>query len=408
MLLKRQPFRHFIRLPWVPRRLALDSASSNLSWSLLAVTSIRCHGRILSISSLSGWSSSSPLFFGLSRTSKRQDKPAILLGLPEYLHGQHARCHTRSQCCHFSDLLGNNVSQLHSTCGIGFWQSQSSESSLIYLGATRVATAFLAGGFLWVYANSGSWSFEHWHLHSQGMLIPALLIALGLCTKAGIWPFHLWLPYAHTIAPSPVSALISGVMIKIAVYTMLRLFIVDGAGSLPIAILFASLGIVSAVWGVLFALVQQRSQAIACLQQRGKHGLNLGRDWHRRLRSVTQTRWTGYTWIACRTFSLSQSCAFQIDAISGGWHSGLRVPLQRSQPTGWVIPETALDYVLLSDWLHSNLCLATIKRFRQQVASLSGNLPNSLPDKFESHGWRGDCVYRHAGSGRRFISALLY
>lgn len=128
-------------------------------------------------------------------------------------------------------------------------------AALIYLGATRIATALLAGGFLWLYFDSSSWDFSSWHLNNS--FYPALLVALGLCIKAGIWPFHIWLPYAHPAAPSPVSSLMSGVMIKVAIYAMIRFFIMDGTGSLLLASLLFGLGTVSAVWGVLFALVQQ-------------------------------------------------------------------------------------------------------------------------------------------------------
>lgn len=128
-------------------------------------------------------------------------------------------------------------------------------AALIYLGATRIATALLAGGFLWLYFISSSWDFSTWHLNNS--FCPALLVALGLCIKAGIWPFHIWLPYAHPAAPSPVSSLMSGMMIKVAIYALIRLFIMDGTGSLLLAPLLFGLGTVSAVWGVLFALVQQ-------------------------------------------------------------------------------------------------------------------------------------------------------
>ncbi len=128
------------------------------------------------------------------------------------------------------------------------------KSALIYLGATRIATGVLVGGFLWMYSLSSSWSFSNWHLSTA--LFPALLIALGLCIKAGIWPFHIWLPYAHPTAPGPVSALMSGVMIKVPLYAVIRLFVMDGHGSLAIAALFLTLGMISSVWGVLFALVQ--------------------------------------------------------------------------------------------------------------------------------------------------------
>lgn len=138
-----------------------------------------------------------------------------------------------------------------------FSSRKAQKSALIYLGATRFATAFLTGGFLWLYSIFHSWNFSDWHLNSSVALVPSLLVAVGLCIKSGIWPFHIWLPYAHPMAPSPVSALMSGVMIKVALYAIIRLFLLDDTASIVLAALFLFLGAVSALWGVLFALVQQ-------------------------------------------------------------------------------------------------------------------------------------------------------
>ena len=130
-------------------------------------------------------------------------------------------------------------------------------AAFVYLGATRVGTALLMAGFLWVHQLTGSWNFADWHLTGAAALGPALLIFGGLAVKAGCWPFHLWLPIAHPAAPAPVSAIMSGVMIKTAIYAMARLFILDAPLSAPaLGPLILILGAISALWGVLFALLQ--------------------------------------------------------------------------------------------------------------------------------------------------------
>lgn len=89
-----------------------------------------------------------------------------------------------------------------------------------------------------------------------GMRIVIFLLAfVGFGTKAGIIPLHLWLPRAHPIAPSPVSALMSGVMLKTAIYGFVR-FTFDFLGGGPAwwgyLVLFA--GAVSGLLGVLYAI----------------------------------------------------------------------------------------------------------------------------------------------------------
>ena len=85
----------------------------------------------------------------------------------------------------------------------------------------------------------------------------ALAAIVGMGTKAGVMPLHVWLPRAHPIAPAPVSALMSGVMIKAGIYALVRV-LVDWLGVLPIwiGVLVLGLGALSAVGGVVYALFQ--------------------------------------------------------------------------------------------------------------------------------------------------------
>jgi hydrogenase-4 component B len=133
---------------------------------------------------------------------------------------------------------------------------QVQKAAMIYMGATRITTVFLVAGFLWMHHLSHSWQFADWHFQTPSTYMAAFLILLGFCIKAGIWPFHIWLPYAHPAAPAPVSALMSGVMIKVALYGVIRLLVFGDLNSIAVACVALFLGTVSAFWGVLFALVQ--------------------------------------------------------------------------------------------------------------------------------------------------------
>lgn len=133
----------------------------------------------------------------------------------------------------------------------------SRKAAFIYLGATRIATAFLMGGFLWMYALSGSWSLCDWHLDSAATLTPAILMFIAFSIKGGVWPFHEWLPYAHPSAPSPVSALMSGVMIKVAIYAMIRIFVMGTLTNPYMIYSMLALGMITAFFGILSALMQK-------------------------------------------------------------------------------------------------------------------------------------------------------
>ncbi|MCE1248112.1 MAG: hypothetical protein LWY06_15840 [Firmicutes bacterium] len=136
-------------------------------------------------------------------------------------------------------------------------QRETRRASFIYLGATRIGTGFLMAGFLWAHSITGSWSFSAWGITGAAAIGPSILILIGLATKAGCWPFHLWLPIAHPAAPAPVSAIMSGVMIKTAIYTITRLFITGSHIEFKwLGIVLIVFGAISAFWGVIFALLQ--------------------------------------------------------------------------------------------------------------------------------------------------------
>ncbi|HWA79284.1 MAG TPA: hydrogenase 4 subunit B [Acetobacteraceae bacterium] len=107
---------------------------------------------------------------------------------------------------------------------------------------------------------AGSYAFAAMRLAhpAPGLAVLALLLALiGAGAKAGLVPLHAWLPLAHPAAPSQVSALMSGVMTKVAVYAFLRI----AFGLLPVppgwaGLLVLALGGITSVLGVLYALMQ--------------------------------------------------------------------------------------------------------------------------------------------------------
>src|SRR4029453_5003527 len=131
----------------------------------------------------------------------------------------------------------------------------------VYAVMTHAGLACLLAGMLLLGTWTGSPRFEDWHATAPALSGAArnavfVLLGLGFAGKAGVIPLHVWLPLAHPAAPSHVSALMSGVMIKLGVYGLLRVSL-DWLGAGPawwgVAILVA--GAASSVIGVLYALV---------------------------------------------------------------------------------------------------------------------------------------------------------
>ena len=137
------------------------------------------------------------------------------------------------------------------------------EAGLFYLIMTHVGTAFIILTFLIFFQETGSFAFAAFRQPDQqlpeGLRSIAFFMALmGFGAKAGIVPLHVWLPYAHPAAPSHVSALMSGVMIKTAIYGLIRVYFDFLGGQFPWWWGFTVLviGAVSALLGVMYALME--------------------------------------------------------------------------------------------------------------------------------------------------------
>ena len=139
-------------------------------------------------------------------------------------------------------------------------QAENRSAAFIYLLMAVVGGAFilLAYGVLAGFCDSFSFAaMASAHLSPTWATIAFLLAFIGFGMKAGIIPLHVWLPQAHPVAPSHVSALMSGVMLKVAIYGFIR-FVYDLLGVVhwQWGVLVLLIGAFSAVFGVLYALMQ--------------------------------------------------------------------------------------------------------------------------------------------------------
>src|ERR1017187_5592999 len=143
---------------------------------------------------------------------------------------------------------------------------ENARAGLLYMVMTHGGAALLLVAFLALTERAGAFDFAALRaaaadLDSATRTTLFFLALGGFATKAGVVPLHVWLPRAHPAAPSHVSALMSGVMLKVAIYGILRFafdLLAPAAGPLPFwwgwTVLFV--GTTSAVLGVLYALQQ--------------------------------------------------------------------------------------------------------------------------------------------------------
>ncbi len=134
-------------------------------------------------------------------------------------------------------------------------------AAYIYLLMAVFSGLTLLLGFGVLAAGGGGYGFDAIRAHppTGGVAATVLVIALiGAGAKAGLMPLHVWLPLAHPAAPSHVSALMSGVMTKVAIYGFIRI-VFDLVGGAPawFAVIVLVLGGITAVMGVLHAMMER-------------------------------------------------------------------------------------------------------------------------------------------------------
>lgn len=139
---------------------------------------------------------------------------------------------------------------------------KSIQAGAIYIIMTHIGTAFLVAASMIMYKYAHSFDFAV--IKNACLAMPQetknivfLLLLAGFGTKAGIVPLHIWLPFAHPQAPSHISSIMSGVMIKTAIYGIIRFVIfILGVTSSWWGILVLVLAVISCLAGVIYALME--------------------------------------------------------------------------------------------------------------------------------------------------------
>ena len=140
---------------------------------------------------------------------------------------------------------------------------RSIKAGLVYIVMTHIGTAFIIAAFMILYNHAHSFDFIA--IKNACSVMPQrtkdivfLLFLIGFGTKAGIVPLHIWLPYAHPQAPSHISSIMSGVMIKTAIYGIIRFVIfILGINTSWWGILVLILAAITSLVGIIYALMER-------------------------------------------------------------------------------------------------------------------------------------------------------
>jgi hydrogenase-4 component B len=164
----------------------------------------------------------------------------------------------------FLFLIGWEVMALVAYGLVTFYHEdqESRRAGLLYVVMAHIDAGCLLLGFALLMHVGGSADFARFRtaaaqLSGGQQAVAFVLFFLGFGIKAGVIPFHIWLPAAHPVAPSNISSLLSGIVLKAGIYGMARIFL-EGLGVLPswAGLLVLIVGVGSAVLGVLYALME--------------------------------------------------------------------------------------------------------------------------------------------------------
>jgi hydrogenase-4 component B len=131
------------------------------------------------------------------------------------------------------------------------------KAGYLYFVFTQVGAMFILAAFGLIHAHSGNFGFaDAAALPDTVKIIVFVLAFIGFGSKAGVFPFHVWLPHAHPAAPSHISAVMSGVMIKTGIYGIIRIYVLLDSHSAMFGQFVLIAGIISGILGIVYALGQ--------------------------------------------------------------------------------------------------------------------------------------------------------
>ncbi len=160
-------------------------------------------------------------------------------------------------------------------------KQETQKAGVNYLVQMHIAVVLLSVAFIWVYFTTGSFDFratgDFFDKNRNGWLF--LLFWGGFGIKAGFIPLHSWLPHAHPAAPSHVSGVMSGVIVKMGIYGILRVALMLKSDLLPIGTSLLVLSVVTGIFGILNAAVYRdfkRMLAYCTIENIGIIGAGIG------------------------------------------------------------------------------------------------------------------------------------
>lgn len=164
------------------------------------------------------------------------------------------------------------------------YKTETLKAGINFLIQSHVSILFLTIAFMWVKIKTGSFDFGAITAFTSSQ--PAItgvglfvLFFIGFAIKSGFVPFHTWLPLAHPAAPAHISGVMSGVIIKIGIYGILRVLMLIKTDMVSVGYFILFVSIITGVYGVMLAIVQHNLKKLLAyhsIENIGIIGIGIG------------------------------------------------------------------------------------------------------------------------------------
>jgi hydrogenase-4 component B len=215
------------------------------------------------------------------------------------LYGRHYmkayKNHSASISLHYISYILNHFAMVGIFCVqnmLGFlcvWEIMALTSFLMIIFEhekieAHISITFLTLAFIWVSSHTVSYDFNAIvdytaHAHPALCFLLFLCFFIGFAIKAGFVPFHTWLPHAHPAAPSHVSGVMSGVIIKLGIFGILRMLLLIKVNYTDVGYTILVISVISGVYGVMLAIIQHNVKKLLAyhsIENIGIIGIGIG------------------------------------------------------------------------------------------------------------------------------------
>jgi hydrogenase-4 component B len=158
------------------------------------------------------------------------------------------------------------------------------KAGINYLVQSHISIIFLMLGFIYYASKTNNYSFDAIALFSSGQspfigTLIFFMFFIGFALKAGFVPFHSWLPYAHPAAPTHVSGIMSGVVIKIGIFGIMRMLLLLKIDYSITGYIILAISVISGIYGVMLATIQHNLKKLLAyhsIENIGIIGIGIG------------------------------------------------------------------------------------------------------------------------------------